>query len=136
MALFVALVRDSVRHELGEFDIVRILENEVRAGEPEKVIAWHSQHRWRAEHADQTFNKVEISGPLTVGMGGGSTQAFGPYGNYLYMDGVAYADGRVFAFWDISAADWYLTDVGLHCKSLTIRFVRPAKRELTSKAHA
>jgi hypothetical protein len=136
MALFVSLARDSIREELGEFELVRILENEIRAGPEQTVIAWHTQHRWRSEHGEQSYNKIEITGPLTITIGEDSPapqQRFGPYGAYHYMDGVAYADGRVFGFWDLSASNWYLTDVGVHCKTLTIRFLHPAEKDKNSR---
>jgi hypothetical protein len=129
MALFVSLVRDSIREEPGEFESVRILENELRAGAEHEVIALHTQHRWRTQDGNQTYNKVEITGPLTISIGDDSPsmqRRFGPYGTYHYMDGVGYADGRVFGFWDLSASNWYLTDMGVHCKVLTVSFTHPA----------
>jgi len=131
MALFVSLVRDSIREELGEFEFVRILANEIRAGAEQKVIASHMQHRWVTEHGEHSYNKVEITGPLTISVGDESAatqQRLGPYGTYNYIDGVGYADSRVVGFWDISAGNWYLTDFGVHCKVLTIAFVHPVTK--------
>lgn len=47
-----------------------------------------------------------VSVQFAQGNGPGS-RALGPYNAFHLLDGVAYAEGRVFAFFDKQQQDWY-----------------------------
>ncbi|HET7366122.1 MAG TPA: hypothetical protein VFJ70_21310, partial [Burkholderiales bacterium] len=62
----------------------------------------------------EEFATLEILGPLIVTPAAARTPPLGPYQRLSVFDGVAYVDGRVFAFMDVQQQDWYVHDAGAH----------------------
>jgi hypothetical protein len=53
---------------------------------------------------------------------GEKAQTLGPYQRLSMFDGVAYVDGRVFAFTDVQQQDWYVHDAGAHWPAMRVSF--------------
>ena len=52
--------------------------------------------------------------------GDAGSKALGPYNAFHLLDGVAYADGRVFAFFDKERQDWYSSLLGNHWQTMIV----------------
>jgi len=60
-----------------------------------------------------------VSVQFAQGNGPGS-RALGPYNAFHLLDGVAYAEGRVFAFFDKQQQDWYSHSLGNHWSTMIV----------------
>lgn len=119
MSLLVSLRRQSQEHELGAFSELVLAYDELRQAEDNSSIIRHRNNRWYAEDG-QEFATLDIIGPLVVKSSSGETM--GPYLKLSMFDGVAYVDGRVFAFTDVQREDWYMHDVGAHWNAMRLAF--------------
>jgi len=115
MPLNVTLSRDPKKVELGTFEALTLTEDELRA--PDRPVARHIHHRWHVERRDESFPRVDIAGPLKLKV---SQATLGPYLHFHAINGVAYVDHRIFAFFDLEKFDWYVVDEGIHSKTITI----------------
>jgi len=122
--MIVSLARDAHRKDLGTFHELLFDQDEVRTTDG-TVLATHTHNRWREKGEGEPFLRLDIIGPLIVRAGDGEASALGPYLHFSTIDGVAYVEQRVFAFWDLQHRDWYLVDVGRHWKSLTLSRAGP-----------
>lgn len=118
-SMMVSLARDAHKKDLGSFQELLFEQDEVRT--PDRtVLATHSHNRWREKGEGETFLRLDIVGPLVVRGGEAEASTLGPYMQFATVDGVAYVEQRVFAFWDLEHRDWYLVDLGRHWKSLRL----------------
>ena len=88
-----------------------------------EVPAKYIEHRWQVRGVDARFSSVEFGGPIDVYFERKDAQrskACGPYDTFRLMDGIAYAGGHVFAFFDIERQDWYSSALGQHWLKMTI----------------
>jgi len=118
MALLVSLRRQSQEHELGSYPALVLRYAELRSENDEAIIK-HLNNRWYAESGEE-FSTLDVIGPLVIKGSDGRT--LGPYTKLSMFDGVAYVDGRVFAFTDVQREDWYMHDAGAHWAEMRIVF--------------
>jgi hypothetical protein len=97
--------------------------DELCSSEAERSLARHRNNRWIAGTGEE-FATLHILGPLVVTTAGGKPLTLGPYERLSMFDGVAYVDGRAFAFTDIQQGDWYMHDVGAHWPAMRLVFHR------------
>ena len=109
--------------ELGAHAAVVLRYDELRHSDGERLFARHRHNRWIADTGDE-YATLQVVGPLIVTSTGGKQVTLGPYLRLSMFDGVAYVDGRVFAFTDIQQQDWYMHDVGEHWRAMRIAFQR------------
>ena len=117
--MIISLARDAHKKELGTYHELVFQQDELQTAEG-TVLATHMHNRWREQGEGETFLRLDIIGPLTVRGGDAQARTLGPYLHFSTVDGVAYVEQRVFAFWDLQHRDWYLVDLGRHCKSLRL----------------
>ena len=124
MALIVSLDRGAIKLDLGDFDCVSLVGNEVQV--PDKsdaVIARHIHNRWIADQGEaDSFMSLNIAGPLIISAQDGREAKLGPYYSFAMTDGVLYVEQRVFGLWDAQNKDWYLKDASSHCRRFRISF--------------
>jgi len=106
--------------EVGPFSSVRIDAETVRDGVDWKAIARHREHQWEVEgeryyRLDATTRvRVHFEHTRSLPHTPAKSRSFGPYGRFSTVDGVAYADDRVFAFVDARIGDWFCYGDGRH----------------------
>jgi hypothetical protein len=90
-----------------------------------RAVAVHENHLWATEAA--RFSRFDIEQAVAATFGGddGGAHRCGPYAHFSCVDGVAYAEQRVFAFYDEQRKDWYSHDNGRHWRRIVIT---PASR--------
>jgi hypothetical protein len=79
------------------------------------VLARHTRHQW--EVAGERYFRMDCTARVTIRFEGGATppsQAFGPFGRFSAVDGLAYTDDEVFAHVDEKVGAWLCYDVGRH----------------------
>ncbi len=123
MALLVSLRRELHQLELGAHDAVLLEYDQLCPAGGEAPLARHRHNRWIAER-DEEFATLEVLGPLVVTTRDGKTLSLGPYERLSMFDGVAYVDGRAFAFTDVQQRDWYMHDAGAHWPAMRLSFHR------------
>ena len=120
MSLLISLRRGNEELQLGAYPAVLLTYDQLLQVDDGSLLATHRNNRWYAE--GEEYSSLEIIGPLIVRQPSGEN--LGPYTNASMFDGVAYVDGRVFAFTDIQQHDWYMHDVGAHWPAMRISFHR------------
>lgn len=97
MALLVS-VRRHVEDELplGKYPGLVLRYDELCRADDQSLIVKHRNNRWYTEEGEEYAT--------------------------LDVDGVAYVDKRVFAFTDVQKQDWYMHDVGVHWREMSILF--------------
>ena len=86
------------------------------------VIARHANHQWQLTEGG-SYTRLECNHRLTLHFQAGKdafSRELGPYGSYSSVDGVGYADGHIFAFYDEQLGDWYSFDLGSHWKVVVL----------------
>lgn len=96
-----------------------------------KALATHIEHRWHLSGVEERFSSVEVGAVVDVffANGGERTKAFGPYSTFRLMDGVAYASGHVFAFFDLAQQDWYSLGLGRHWPTMRVMAAKQRTRD-------
>ena len=123
MPLLVSIRRELHELELGAHAAVVLRYDELCHSDGERLVARHRHNRWVADTGEE-FARLEILGPLIVTPAAARTPPLGPYQRISMFDGVAYVDGRVFAFTDVQQQDWYVHDAGAHWPAMRIAFHR------------
>lgn len=120
MALLVS-VRRHVEDELplGKYPGLVLRYDELCRADDQSLIVKHRNNRWYTEEGEE-YATLDVVGPFTIKGPGGET--LGPYTTLSMFDGVAYVDKRVFAFTDVQKQDWYMHDVGVHWREMSILF--------------
>src|SRR4051812_37705521 len=121
--LLVSLARDTFHLEIGAHSAVVLRVDEMLDAEGTQ-LAKHLHNRWLAPKSEEQFARLQIAGPLVVSADVPGAKELGPYDDCSMFDGVAYVDGRAFAFADVERHDWYVKDAGGHWKVLRVRFHR------------
>lgn len=86
----------------------------------DRTIAVHVDHNWKV--GDERYSRLDIAGPVCVALSrGASRKTYGPFTAFSCVDGVAYAEGHVFAFVDAELGDWYCVEDSHHWKSLEVQ---------------
>ena len=124
MALIVSLDRGAIKLDLGDFESIVLVGNEVRVDDQGgTVLARHLHNRWiSVQQEADAFMTLNIAGPLNVVAEDGHPIKLGPYLTFSMTDGILYVDQRVFGMWDTQQHDWYLKDASTHCKQFRVAF--------------
>jgi hypothetical protein len=87
-----------------------------------KAVAKHIEHRWQVHGLNDRFSSLEVRARVEVCFGRDSerSKAFGPFDTFRLMDGIAYASGHVFAFFDLAQQDWYSLGLGRHWPNMLV----------------
>lgn len=112
---------------LGPFAAVRIDAETLREASSGAILAHHRDHQWeiggeRYFRLDSTsavkihFERVSRRGATSDE----SSRRYGPYQQFSSVDGIAYVDGRVFAFIDGKVGDWFSYDDGRHWSVMVV----------------
>lgn len=85
-------------------------------------LAKYIEHRWQVRAIEDRFSSVEFRARVEVRFEkeGARSKLFGPYNTFSLMDGIAYAGGRVVAFFDREQDDWYSLILGNHWREMTV----------------
>ena len=120
VALILSFIHPSKpNREVGPFASVRIDAETVRDGTDRKIVARHREHQWEVE-GDRYFRldattRVRVHFEHTRSLPtAAKSRSFGPYERFSAVDGIAYADDRVFAFVDARIGDWFCYGDGRH----------------------
>jgi hypothetical protein len=124
MALLVDLKWGEKQLSLGAHEEIILGFDEIRAAGGDGLLARHRHNRWIAEQNGEQYPTLEVVGPLIIVSHTGAQAPLGPYQNLSTFDGVAYVEGRVFAFTDLQTRDWYVHDRGVHWPSMKVVFHR------------
>ena len=79
------------------------------------VIAHHVRHQWEVDGL--SYYRLDCTATVTVRFEGGKippSRTFGPFNRFSAVDGLAYTDGKVFAFLDGKVDAWLCYDLGQH----------------------
>lgn len=117
MNLLVSFIHPSKpARAVGPFQAIRFDGDTVRDAAKRALIGRHVQHQW--EVAGERYFRLECSSRVRVHFEqpreGTSSRPFGPYERFSAVDGIAYADERVFAFVDSNVGDWFCYNDGQH----------------------
>ena len=122
MAVRLAFVRPHAEpHAGGPYDEVRFWREQLIADG--KVLAHYADSRWQLEGVADRFSSVEFRDRVAVHFerkDGARSRAFGPYGAFRLMDGIAYENERVFASFDRQHEDWYSHTLGIHWAMMAV----------------
>lgn len=83
-------------------------------------LAVHADHIWVAGATRYSRFDIEQPVDLQLRSNGEKSRQFGPYRHFSCVDGVAYVEQRIFAFYDSENRDWYVFDDGKHWKTVVI----------------
>jgi hypothetical protein len=99
----------------GPYPVLRFEGEVMRAEVGGPVIARHVEHAWEVDGLD--YPRLQCDGDATLHferIDGSRSKQYGPFQTVSFIDGVAYADHRIFAFADRSIVDWYCHEDGEH----------------------
>lgn len=82
----------------------------IAAGE----IARYENHLWATEQGRFSRFDIEQSVEVSFASDAAQSRTFGPYRHLSGVDGILYAEQRVFAFYDEQRKDWYAFEDGRH----------------------
>jgi hypothetical protein len=88
-----------------------------------EVLATYTDNRWQVRGAKERFSAIEFHSRVNAHFerkNGERSKPFGPYASFRLMDGVAYASGHVFAFFDKQQHDWYSLALGHHWRAMIL----------------
>ena len=78
------------------------------------TIARHRDHAW--ELPSGRYSRLDCDGRLAVHFERldrrDQSQIFGPYQHFSFVDGMAYVNGRIFAFLDTEETGWFCYEDG------------------------
>ena len=122
MTVRLAFLRPLAEPVLSEaYDEVKLLLDDLLADG--RQVATYVENRWQMPGTEERFSTVQFRNPVNVqfarGDGPGS-RSLGPYHEFNLLDGVAYADGHVFAFFDKERQDWYSRPLGGHWSTMIV----------------
>ena len=101
----------------GPFRRIRLEGEVLRAEAGGDVVAHHEDHHWVVENLKYTRLDCECETPVMVHferIDGSRSKTYGPIQGFSFVDGIAYSEGKVFAFADRSIVDWYCHADGQH----------------------
>ena len=99
----------------GPFGRLSFFGRELRADLEAHPLATHVDHSWLVQ--GERFSRIDVPGPLMIDLNRPSqhaTRRSGPFTAFSCVDGVAYVEGRVFAFVDNEMGDWYCLEDNRH----------------------
>lgn len=106
---------------LGPFAAIRLDAETLRDAMTGAILARHKNHQWeiggeRYFRLDSTSAvKIHFETPSRPSSGNDhSSREYGPYQRFSSVDGIAYVEGRVFAFIDAKVGDWFSYGDGRH----------------------
>jgi hypothetical protein len=91
------------------------------------ILACHRNHQW--EIGGERYFRLDSTSSVKIHFESVSRRAFtpdessrryGPYQQFSSVDGIAYVDGRVFAFIDGKVGDWFSYDDGRHWSIMVV----------------
>lgn len=101
---------------VGPFNTVRLDGESVRDPEKRALIARHREHQWEVD--GERYSRLDATVPVRIHFErppeGTASRVLGPYRRFSAIDGIAYADERVFAFVDPKVGDWFCYNDGQH----------------------
>jgi hypothetical protein len=112
---------------LGPFAAVRIDAETLREASSGAILAHHRDHQW--EIGGERYFRLDSTSAVKIHFESVSRRAFapdessrryGPYQEFSSVDGIAYVDGRVFAFIDAKVGDWFSYDDGRHWSAMVV----------------
>ena len=99
----------------GPYRQIRLEGETMRADDSRQLIARHEGQHWDVDGTAYTRAECSCSAMLHfVGADGTRSKSYGPFESVSFVDGIAYADHKVFAFADRSIGDWYCHEDGHH----------------------
>jgi hypothetical protein len=104
-----------------------------------ETLAKYVEHRWQVAGGEERFSSVEFYARVDVrfeGREGERSKGFGPYSTFTLMDGVAYASGHVFAFFDRERDDWYSSALGNHWMKMAVIVAAPGQEAAAAEDSA
>ena len=112
--------------QVGPVTSVRIDAESMHDGTGGKLIARHREHHWEVE--GERFFRVDMTTRVRIHFerarpaadASTKSRSFGPYERLSAVDGIAYADDRVFAFVDARVGDWYCYGDGRHWSVMVV----------------
>ena len=105
---------------VGPFHAVRLDGETVRDVQNRAVIARHREHQWVIEGGDEGQRYFRLDATTRVHLHferpaeGAVSRQYGPCERFSAIDGIAYADDRVFAFVDPKVGNWFCYHDGQH----------------------
>jgi hypothetical protein len=105
---------------LGPFQSFALDTETLRDPSTGEVIAYHRDRQW--EVGEERYFRVDATTKVRIHFERGMhesrqltrSRSFGPFGRFSMVEGLAYADDRVFAFADAKVGDWFCFDDGRH----------------------
>lgn len=100
---------------VGPFHCIRLDGDSVRNDQGGDLVAQHRDHVWEVQ--GERYYRLDATTRVCIHferLSDVRSRNFGPYERFSAIDGIAYADNRVFAFVDPKFRDWYCYDDGSH----------------------
>jgi hypothetical protein len=107
---------DALRVAAGEELLIEDGSMRIPAGE----IAVYENHLWATERGRFSRFDIEQSVEVSFASDAAESRTFGPYRHVSGVDGIFYAEQRVFAFYDEQRKDWYAFEDGRHWPRIII----------------
>ena len=107
---------DALRVQAGDQVVIDDGSIRTRAAE----IAVYENHLWVTEPGRFSRFDIEQSVEVSFGSDAATSRTFGPYRQLSGVDGILYAEQRVFAFYDEQRKDWYAFEDGRHWRRVII----------------
>ena len=87
---------------------------------PAREIAVYENHLWATAQGRFSRFDIEQSVEVSFASEAAESRTFGPYRHLSGVDGILYAEQRVFAFYDEQRKDWYAFEDGRHWPRIII----------------
>ena len=100
---------------VGPLKAIRIDAEAIRDQKESTLIAMHRDHQWDVE--GERYFRLDCTTRVRIHfekVSHAQSRSFGPFQSFSSVDGITYADNRVFAFVDQKAGDWFCYDDGRH----------------------
>jgi hypothetical protein len=107
---------DALRVQAGDQVVIEDGRMRTPAGE----IAVYENHLWVTEPDRFSRFDIEQSVEVSFASDAARSRTFGPYRHLSGVDGILYAEQRVFAFYDEQRKDWYAFEDGRHWQRIII----------------
>lgn len=121
---------------IGPFLAIRLDAESLRETAHGAPLAVHRDHQW--EVGGERYFRLDATTRVHCHFErltqAAQSRRFGPYEQFSAVDGIAYADDRVFAFVDTKVGDWFCYEDGLHWQVMVVTDASAGKNRLLSLA--
>ena len=115
---------------LGPFTELRLDADGLSEGEKRFPVALYRDQQW--EVGGERYFRLDCVARVRIHFENGkqrNSRRYGPYNRFSAVDGMAYTDGKVFAFVDRRVGDWFCYDDGYHWPVMVVADTGAARKD-------